>query len=186
MILAAVALVLAGWCAFEVHALQGRVDWMAGALRARSNEAAVSAPAGSVEDRLKKLEATAPGLGEIMSGLQLHTAKLYYAGKARNWPLVEFEMGEMEEALAAIPVLRPQDNNVPLGAVIEAFRNSQWAALKQAVGRKDGAAFDKAYDDVVLVCNACHQATGRPYLVVQTPTGPPVPNQRWDPETAVP
>ena len=34
MILTVAALELAGWCAFEVHALQGRIDWMSGALRA--------------------------------------------------------------------------------------------------------------------------------------------------------
>jgi hypothetical protein len=185
MVLTVAALVLAGWCAFEVHALQGRIDWMSGALRAQKGEAAGAAPSANVEERLKKLEAAAPGLGEIMSGLQIHAAKLYFAGKARNWPLVEFEIGEMEEALAAAPVVRPQDNNVPLAAVIDAFKNSQWAALKQAVTQRNGAAFDKAYDDVVLVCNACHQATTRPYLQIIPPTQPPVSNQRWEAGLAV-
>jgi hypothetical protein len=158
---------------------------MSGALRAQKGEAAGAAPSANVEERLKKLEAAAPGLGEIMSGLQIHAAKLYFAGKARNWPLVEFEIGEMEEALAAAPVVRPQDNNVPLAAVIDAFKNSQWAALKQAVTQRNGGAFDKAYDDVVLVCNACHQATTRPYLQIIPPTQPPVSNQRWEAGLAV-
>src|SRR5689334_22139733 len=40
-----------------------------------------------------------PGLGEFMLGMQLHHAKLWFAGKNRNWPLADFEVGEIKEAL---------------------------------------------------------------------------------------
>lgn len=63
-----------------------------------------------VEVRLKALEAAAPGAGTIMSSAQLHSAKLYIAGKAQNWQLAEFELHEVEENLDKAVELRPEEN----------------------------------------------------------------------------
>ncbi len=43
-----------------------------------------STPDAQDEARLKALEASAPGVGTIMSSVQLHFAKLYFAGKAQK------------------------------------------------------------------------------------------------------
>ena len=43
-----------------------------------------------------------PGLGEFMSGIQVHHAKLWFAGSAGNWKLADFEIGEITEALEAV------------------------------------------------------------------------------------
>jgi hypothetical protein len=179
-ILATAALILAVWSTWEINALQKRLDSLSGTVRGQSIDTRRETD-GPIEERVRKLEASAPGLGEIMAGIQTHTAKLYYAGKAGNWPLVEFEMTELDEGLAAVPSVRPQENNVPLAPVIDAFRNSQWAALKDVVSRKDTAGFEKAYGDVLMVCNACHQATGKPFIVIIPPTQSPASNQRWEP-----
>ncbi|HMC85687.1 MAG TPA: hypothetical protein VKI61_09180, partial [Chitinophagaceae bacterium] len=53
----------------------------------------------------KKLSQTyKPGLGEFMSSIQIHHAKLWFAGENQNWQLAEFEIGEIKEALEGIPV----------------------------------------------------------------------------------
>ena len=44
-----------------------------------------------------------PGLGEFMSQIQMHHAKLWFAGKEENWQLANFEIGEIQEALDDIP-----------------------------------------------------------------------------------
>jgi hypothetical protein len=44
-----------------------------------------------------------PGLGEFMSQIQVHHAKLWFAGKYQNWELADFEVGEIREALDDIP-----------------------------------------------------------------------------------
>ena len=44
-----------------------------------------------------------PGLGEFMSQIQIHHAKLWFAGKYKNWELAGFEVGEIQEALDDIP-----------------------------------------------------------------------------------
>ncbi|HHH53892.1 MAG TPA: hypothetical protein ENK91_09555, partial [Bacteroidetes bacterium] len=38
-----------------------------------------------------------PGFGEIMSSVQAHHAKLWFAGKNRNWRLADFEIHEINE-----------------------------------------------------------------------------------------
>ena len=43
-----------------------------------------------------------PGFGEFMLGIQIHHAKIWYAGNAQNWPLVQFELNEIKESLDGI------------------------------------------------------------------------------------
>ena len=54
-----------------------------------------------------------PGLGEIMALQQMRHIKLWYAGRAGNWPLADYEIGELNEGFedvkncsAAIPSSR--------------------------------------------------------------------------------
>ena len=49
-------------------------------------------------DSLHKMMAEyAPGLGEIMGGIQTHHAKLWYAGINDNWKLAQYEIDELKE-----------------------------------------------------------------------------------------
>jgi len=133
----------------------------------------------SIEDRLKKLEATAPGVGEVMSGIQLHFGKLYFAGQAGNWKLADFELDEITENLDNAAAMRPEENGVKLGGVVDAFKQSQLADLKRAVDNHDARAFHQKYVESMAMCNSCHASTGRPFIVITEPTAPPVSNQRW-------
>ncbi len=45
----------------------------------------------------KMMEPYAPGLGEIMGGIQTHHAKLWYAGINDNWKLAQYEIDELKE-----------------------------------------------------------------------------------------
>ena len=135
----------------------------------------------ALEERLQKLEAGAPGVGTVMSGVQLHFAKLYFAGEAQNWPLVEFELHEVEENLDIAVMLRPEENGTNLIGLNAAFKQTQLAALKTASQNNDWNAFQSIYTEAIGVCNGCHQETGRPFIVVTVPAAPPVPNQQWQP-----
>src|ERR1051326_7929529 len=52
-------------------------------------------------DSLQKqlAETYKPGFGEFMSGIQIHHAKLWFAGINQNWPLADFEVHEIRESL---------------------------------------------------------------------------------------
>lgn len=62
-----------------------------------SNTAILQAKIDSLNQQVA--QAYKPGLGEFMSGIQVHHAKLYFAGKNQNWKLADFEMGEIKEAV---------------------------------------------------------------------------------------
>lgn len=178
---AVVALIGAGWCLHEIRGLQARLDGISGELPPlRSQSARLMAQPTNLEQRLKKLEAGLPDLGVIMSGIQLHFAKLYFAGEARNWELAQFERIEIEENLNTAAAIRPEERGVNLAAIIDAFKNTQLTALKDAIEVKDRGLLREAYKDSILMCNTCHQATGRPFISITIPTNPPVSNQRWE------
>lgn len=178
---ALVALIGTAWCAAELSRLNSRLDVVTASLRAPPAGRTSPAPAGDIESRLKKLEAASPGLGDVMQGIQLHFAKLHFAAEARNWDLAQFERGEVLEGFAAAAALRPEERGVDLAGVMDAFKQTQLAAVKDALDVKDRPLFREAYREAILVCNGCHQTTGRPFIGITVPSQPPVSNQRWEP-----
>lgn len=135
----------------------------------------------SFENRLAALEAAAPGVGDVMSNVQLHFAKLYFAAESGNWDLAKFELHEIEENLEKSVRLRPEENGVRLDNIFEAFKETEFEAMNQAAASKDKISFNRAYNDSIAVCNSCHTATRRHFIVITLPTAPPVTNQLWKP-----
>jgi len=114
-----------------------------------------------------------PGLGEFMSGIQVHHAKLWFAGQAGNWALADFETKEIREAiddiqayctdrpeLASLPMIKP-----PLDSMDEAIRE------------KNIARFKIGFVLLTNTCNNCHRATKHEFNVIQIPSTPPFTNQ---------
>ena len=80
-----------------------------------------------------------PGLGEIMALQQMRHIKLWFAGRAGNWPLADYEIDELKEGF--------DDVNRRLGGdTVEKAVGAQLAALEKAVAAKDRAAFASAFD----------------------------------------
>lgn len=184
LLLAIVALITLGWCFHKINNLRNDLE----AIRDRKAPPTASITGLSPtngEARLRQLEAAAPSPGVFMSAIHLHFSKLYFAAEARNWDLAHFERGEIVENLEVVAALRPIENGVNLPGIIEAFKNTQLTALKDAIDVKDRGLFRAAYQDSLNMCNACHQATGRPFIVITAPTNPPVANQQWELSPAV-
>lgn len=117
-----------------------------------------------------------PGLGEFMSGIQVHHAKLWFAGKAGNWGLADFETKEIREAIddinlyctdrpevASLPMIKP-----PLDSIDEAIRN------------KSIVQFKRGFVLLTNTCNNCHRATKHEFNVIQIPLTPPFTNQVFE------
>lgn len=176
-LLAALALAFAAFCLREVHVLRVRLNRLEPILAAELHQPP------NTEQRLRKLEAVTPDVGQTMLSIQLHFAKLYFAADAHNWELARFEQQEILEDLNTVAALKPEENGINLAGIITAFTNSPTgplASIKDAIDVSDRPLFRKAYQNSILMCNACHQSTGRPFIVITVPTNPPVFNQQWE------
>ncbi|MFI4963571.1 MAG: hypothetical protein ACHP6H_06930 [Legionellales bacterium] len=116
-----------------------------------------------------------PGFGEFMSGIQVHHAKLWFAGNAQNWALADFELKEIREALDGIKAYdtaRPETKSI--GMIDDAMDS-----MDNAVKSKDLATFKKSYTLLTNTCNDCHHATKHEFNVVKIPDNPPFTNQEF-------
>lgn len=132
-------------------------------------------PAAQQQTIQNTVRAYSPGLGEFMLGIQIHHAKLWFAGTAQNWPLAEFETGEITEALEAIKQYntdRPEIKSLPM---IEPAMDSITAAIKN----KDLKAFKAGFTLLTNTCNNCHTATHHEFNVIKIPEVPPYSNQEF-------
>jgi hypothetical protein len=116
-----------------------------------------------------------PGLGEFMTGVQMHHAKLWFAGINQNWKLADFEIGEIREGLekaAAIETDRPEAADIPM--IYPALDS-----VAQSVAAQKPEAFKQHFTLLTGTCNACHQKNHFEFNVVTIPTAVPVSNQEF-------
>jgi hypothetical protein len=126
-------------------------------------------------------EAFVPGLGEIMAATQMRHLKLWYAGRAANWPLASYEIDELEEGLADAVRFHPEHKSAPrpLTELVPQFTAGPIAALRAAVAQRSTTAFAAAHDSLTQGCNGCHAAAGFSFNVVKRPTANPYTNQEF-------
>ena len=108
-----------------------------------------------------------------MSGIQIHHAKLWFAGKAANWKLAGFEVGEIRETLEDVEKFcrdRPEVRSLPM--ILPAIDS-----VSAAVASGSVPAFNHAYLLLTATCNNCHQATHHEFNVIKVPDTPPFTNQ---------
>ena len=71
-------------------------------------------------------------------------------------------------------------------STLDGIENGSFAAVKQAVDKKDGKAFATAYKNFLEDCYSCHKAVGRPYLRPMIPLTPQQPIINADPAATWP
>ncbi|HBR15050.1 MAG TPA: hypothetical protein DD723_05855 [Candidatus Omnitrophica bacterium] len=135
----------------------------------------------SLNKTIDSLKEQVPGLGEYMTTIQLHMAKLWFAGQAKNWDLAKFEVHEIEETMEVVANLNITRKDVNISSVIQSVLNSQIPDLEKAIQEKSLVKFETAYEQTVITCNSCHNAVGHQFIHVIKPTSPPVTNQKWEP-----
>lgn len=138
-----------------------------------AQDSALKARIDGLESQLAK--AYKPGLGEFMSSMQIHHAKLWFAGKNQNWELADFEMKEINEALADIPVYcedRPEIKKI--GILTPAIDS-----VVQSILARNSGSFERHFQSLTQACNECHQATEHGFNVIKVPDSPPFGNQEF-------
>ena len=125
------------------------------------------------------------GLGDHMTVLiQPRHLKVGLAGRERNWDYLKHGIHELEEALEHAGKAVPKWRDLDITALIEGATKAPIEAVEQAIEKKDGAAFDAAFQRLTDGCNACHQSAKVGMVVIQVPKGPsPFLNQDFRPVT---
>jgi hypothetical protein len=137
------------------------------------NTAALRSRIDSLE---KKLAATyKPGFGEFMSSIQVHHAKLWFAGENQNWELADFEMHEIAETIDAIKEYQTEREE---SKKVDMLKPSL-EAVKDAIDKRDPALFNSSYLLLTNSCNNCHKAVNFGFNVVKVPEIPPFSNQAF-------
>ena len=117
---------------------------------------------------LEDLGRLAPGLGTIMPEIGLRTWKLYYAAQALNWPLAQFEVGEVRGLMLRGAFTRPAYEDD-----LKSFVNDFVSKVSEAVEKKDFAAFDVAFKEMVSMANEFHDGVDHGFIVWKLPASPP-------------
>jgi len=118
---------------------------------------------------------TPPGLGETMTLQQLRHIKLWFAGHAGNWPLADYEMGELNEGFEEV-------NKLLGGDTLDKAVGAAMQALQKVVDNKDRAAFPAAFDQLTAGCNSCHRTLDHGFIAIQRPRLLPYSNQNFAPQ----
>ena len=102
-----------------------------------------------------------------MSGIQMHHAKLWFAGQNENWPLADFEIHEILEALEDIQkfcVDRPESKSI--GMI-----NPAIDSISYAIQQKNLQLFKNSFTLLTNTCNNCHKATEHGFVGTEWTTG---------------
>ena len=114
------------------------------------------------------------GLGEIMTLQQLRHIKLWFAGRAGNWALADYEIGELNGGFEDVDQLLG-------GGTVEKMVGAPLKDLQKAVDDKSSTAFAAAYDRLSAGCNRCHHALDHAFIAIQRPTSLPYSDQSFAP-----
>jgi hypothetical protein len=109
----------------------------------------------------------AVGLGRIMPEVGQRYWKAYYAAKAGNWNLANYEIKELAELLEFGAITRPKYEKQ-----LEEFVERDIGAMLRAIKNKDFAAFDAAYKEGIKNANDYHKVFEKP-IVWKLPDTPP-------------
>jgi len=109
-------------------------------------------------------------------------SKLWFAGHAENWELADYEFHELEELAELIASTHETYDNMPIGSLMQAMFLNNLSPLEGAIDAQSKSGFEAQFHRMTQSCNTCHVASNRSFIVIQTPTQPPITNLRFDPQ----
>ena len=105
-----------------------------------------------------------PGLAILMQRMQTYTHKLQLSITARNAPLADFYLHELEETAEFVIDNIPTYDDYPVGELTREMLLPAVERLEDAVKSGEWTASDQRFSETVAACNACHQVAGHGYV----------------------
>jgi len=123
---------------------------------------------GHREMSLEEIAIIQPGLGWIMPAIGQRAWKLFYAAKASNWVLANFQLKEVRELMELGSFTRPKyEQN------LEQFLTENWIPLEEAIKKEDFSLFEERFQKAIQAANAFHELQDKGYIVWKLPDSPP-------------
>jgi hypothetical protein len=113
-------------------------------------------------------------VGDVMAFQQERHLKLWFAGRAGNWPLADYELAKLKDGFDDIDKLLG-------GETVGKAVGTPIAALEKAIDGKDKDTFTRAFDQLTAGCNSCHRTLDHAFIVIQRPNILPYGNQSFAP-----
>lgn len=130
-----------------------------------------------VAELQKKVDDTyKPGFGEFMSNIQIHHAKLWFAGINQNWELADFEIHEIKESFENLQKYQSEREEAKAIPIIYPPLDS----VQSAVEKKSLSNFKSSFTTLTNTCNSCHEAVKFQFNKVKIPDSPPFSNQAFN------
>lgn len=146
----------------------------------RAVMAQATGPATDIEalkSEIESIKERLPDQAHAMQDVGYHFSNVWFAAQKENWPLAAYynqeTLSHLHWAVRIIP--KRKDNagvEIDLVAILQAFENSPWKQLQEAIMAKDRAAFDTAYRFSIETCYACHKASDKPFIRPRIPSAP--------------
>lgn len=121
----------------------------------------------------KSVNTYKPGFGEFMTNIQIHHAKLWFAGENKNWKLADFELNEITETLDAIKKYQSDREESKALPII----NPAIDSVRIAIQKQNPKSFIHSYTILTNTCNVCHQSVKFEFNIVKIPDTVPFSNQ---------
>jgi len=122
-------------------------------------------------------------IGDIMTKLQRHANKLYFAGEHRNWELAAFYLEELEETVKGIANKDIMEGQVNVSGLMQGVLVPEVETLEEKLQHQNLDEFRAQYRTLIKGCNSCHEATKHPYIRIIEPRTPIFDNQDYKPIT---
>jgi hypothetical protein len=154
---------------------------------AQAQDAQKSANLSALAAEIEAIKGKLPDQAHAMQDVGYHYSNLWFAGQKEHWELANFYWLETRShlrwAVRIIPIRKDNSGReIDLPAILQAFENTPFKQLEDAIKAKDKTEFEEAYRYTMETCYACHKASDKPFIRLQIPTQPETPIINFDPK----
>lgn len=117
---------------------------------------------------LEQLAESQHGMAHLMKEVSERYHVLYYAAKARNWKLAQYQLNQVKALFRIGATLRPKYTED-----LNGFAKSHFDPLGAAISAQDWKAFEKHYTSAIQESDKFHEKYGYGYIHFVLPKNPP-------------
>ena len=115
----------------------------------------------ALQIRVEALEVIKPTFTSLMPNFSERFHVMHRAGEAGDWAVAGHEVAEMKRLTALSSYIDAKN-----GALMQGMMGPRLDALEAAIKHGNLGKFEAALGETVSSCNACHRASGSPFIQV--------------------